>query len=46
MNLKSVHNLMVRGSKLTKDEDDNGKGVDKTLYRQMVRSVMYATTTR
>ena len=33
-NLKSIHNPMVPGGKLSKDED--GKRVDKTLYNQMV----------
>ena len=43
-NSKSVHNPMVPGSKLSKNK--NGNGVDKTLYKQMVGSLMYATTTR
>lgn len=43
-NSNCVHNPMTPGSKLGKDED--GKGVDKTLYKQMVGSLMYATATR
>lgn len=39
----SVHNSMVPRCKLSKDED--GKGVDKTLYKQMVGNLMYATAT-
>lgn len=43
-NSNSAHNPMVPGCKLGKDED--GKGVNKTLYKQMVGSLMYATATR
>jgi len=39
-----AHNPIVPGSKLGKDEE--GQGVDKTLYKQMVGSLMYATATR
>ncbi|KAA3467808.1 Retrovirus-related Pol polyprotein from transposon TNT 1-94 [Gossypium australe] len=43
-NSKLVHNPIVLATKLSKDKDR--KGVDKTLYKQMVGSLMYATTTR
>jgi len=39
-----AHNPIVPGSKLDKDEE--GQGVDKTLYKQMFGSLMYATATR
>ncbi|GJW03796.1 reverse transcriptase domain, reverse transcriptase zinc-binding domain protein [Tanacetum coccineum] len=38
-----VHNPAVPGLKLTKDEE--GTEVDGTIYRQMVGSLMYLTTT-
>ncbi|GKA99022.1 retrovirus-related pol polyprotein from transposon TNT 1-94, partial [Tanacetum coccineum] len=40
----AVHNPIVPGIKLTKD--DEGTEVDGTIYRQMVGSLMYLTTTR
>ncbi|CAL9003639.1 unnamed protein product [Prunus brigantina] len=40
----SVHNPMVPGFKLTRDE--GGAKVDNTLYKQMVGSLMYLTATR
>lgn len=40
----SVHNPIVPGFKLTRDE--GGVGVDSTLYKQMVGSLMYLTATR
>ncbi|KAJ8621549.1 hypothetical protein MRB53_030078 [Persea americana] len=40
----SVHNPVVLGFKLTKDE--KGVEVDSTLYKQMVGSLMYLTATR
>lgn len=40
----SVHNPVVPGFKLTKDEE--GVEVDSTLYKQMVGSLMYLTATR
>ncbi|XP_050125167.1 secreted RxLR effector protein 161-like [Malus sylvestris] len=40
----SVQNPMVPGFKLTRDEE--GVGVDSTLYKQMVGSLMYLTATR
>lgn len=40
----SMHNLIVPRSKLMKDEDE--VRVDNTLYKLMVRSLMYLTTTR
>ena len=39
-----VHNPVVSGFKLVKDED--GVRIDSTLYKQMVGSLMYLTTTR
>jgi len=43
-NNNSVHNPIVPGYKLIKDED--GVKVDKTYYKQVVDSLMYLTTTR
>ena len=40
----SVHNPVVPGFKLTKDE--GGVEVDSTIYKQMVGSLMYLTATR
>ena len=40
----SVHNPVVPGFKLTKDE--GGVEVDSTVYKQMVGSLMYLTATR
>jgi len=40
----SVHNPIVRGCKLVKDE--GGVKVDKTHFKQMVGSLMYLTATR
>ena len=40
----SVHNPVVPGFKLTKDEE--GVEVDSTFYKQMVGSLMYLTATR
>ncbi|XP_070668933.1 secreted RxLR effector protein 161-like [Malus domestica] len=39
-----VHNPIVPGSKLTRDE--NGVRVDETFYKQIVGSLMYLTATR
>ncbi|KAL0302344.1 UNVERIFIED_CONTAM: Secreted RxLR effector protein [Sesamum angustifolium] len=39
----SVHNPIVRGFKLTKDE--GGVKVNKTYYKQAIGSLMYLTTT-
>jgi len=39
-----AHNPIVPGSKLGKDEE--GKGVHKTVYKQIVGSSTYATATR
>jgi len=43
-NSNSVHNPIVPGYKLMKDED--GVKVDKTYYKQVVGSLMYLTATR
>jgi len=43
-NSNSVHNPIVPGYKLMKDED--GVKVDKTHYKQVVGSLMYLTATR
>ena len=43
-NINSVHNPIVPGCKLSKDE--NGVHVDETLFKQMVGCLMYLTTTR
>ena len=43
-NSNSVHNPIVSGCKLVKDE--NGVVVDETLFKQMVGCLMYLTTTR
>ncbi|CAL5357308.1 unnamed protein product [Camellia sinensis] len=43
-NSNSVHNPIVPGCKLFKDE--NGIGVDETLFKQMVGCLMYLTATR
>lgn len=43
-NNNSVHNFIVLGSKLVKDED--GVKMDKTYYKQIVSSIMYFTVTR
>ena len=43
-NSKLVHNPIVPGGKLFKDE--NGICVDETLFQQMVGCVMYLTATR
>jgi len=43
-NSNFVHNPIVLGYKLMKDED--GVKVDKTYYKQVVGSLMYLTTTR
>ena len=40
----SVHNPVVPGFKLTKDE--GGVEFDSTIYKQMVGSLMYLTATR
>ncbi|GKD70703.1 hypothetical protein Tco_1324793 [Tanacetum coccineum] len=40
----SVHNPVVPGLKLTKDEE--GTEVDGAIYRQIVGGLMYLTTTR
>ncbi|RDX68373.1 putative mitochondrial protein, partial [Mucuna pruriens] len=42
--INSVHNPIVPGVKLTKDE--SGVKVDKTYYKQIVESLMYLTSTR
>lgn len=39
-----VHNLVVPGSKLSRDE--NGVKVDSTLFKQIVGSLVYLTATR
>ncbi|CAL5326432.1 unnamed protein product [Camellia sinensis] len=43
-NSNSVHNPIVPGCKLFKDE--NGIGVDETLFKQMVGCLMYLTAMR
>lgn len=43
-NCNSIHNPIVHGSKLVKDED--GVKADKTYYKQIVNSLMYLIATR
>ena len=40
----SVHNPIVSGVQLIKDEE--GAKVDATMYKQLVRSLMYLTVTK